>query len=491
MATNGANPSAALNTHFRGPGATRRLSVLVVDHDAARRGAMVRVVQGLGHKVLVSSASARAREALGRSAIDIVVHGFQGAGEDGMDLLRRIKAAAADVEVILVGSSGSIELAVEAMKAGAYDFVVNSGRRMTFLTRVVERAAEHQRLKRAFHRRAVMPGHGIPVYASPQMVDIMKTVGQVSDSVATVLISGESGTGKEVVAEAIHASSSRRGGPLIKLSCAALPESLLESELFGHERGAFTGAREEKAGRFELAHGGTLFLDEIGELSPAIQVKLLRVLQNGRFERLGGTRTIQSDVRIVAATNKDLQREIAEQRFRVDLYYRLNVVDLRIPPLRARREDIPPLAAHFLDRYAEKCGKDVVEFSPASMRALISYHWPGNVRELENAIERAVVFTNGAVVPLSALPFLRPSRPHPSPRLTFKVGMRLVELERQAIGGALAHARGNKPVAARLLGVGLRTIYRRFDEDSAARRARDQRPFREVEAMAAAKRPAA
>ena len=234
----------------------------------------------------------------------------------------------------------------------------------------------------------------------PKCANIARMVEQVAPSTATVLITGESGTGKEVVADAIHTASPRRGKPMIKVSCAALPETLLEAELFGYEKGAFTGANARKEGRFELANGGTLFLDEIGEVTPGVQVKLLRVLQDGKFERLGGTRTIDADVRIITATNKDLQQEVEEKRFREDLFYRLNVINIRIPALRERKDDIHLLAMHFLKIYADKNRKQIEGFSEDAMLALTSYDWPGNVRELENAIERAVVFTNGNLVPL-------------------------------------------------------------------------------------------
>jgi two-component system response regulator HydG len=423
-------------------------------------------------------------EALGKNEVDIVIGGLQSDGAEGLNLLKRVKAVSPEIEVILVTASPAVELAVEAIRNGAYDYIVSPGKRMTFLLRLVERAADRQRLTRAF-RVSSSPSAKRPVYASSRMRDIMRTVEQVGESVATVLLSGESGTGKEVVAEAIHEASPRRDQPLIKLSCAALPDSLLESELFGHERGAFTGARSEKAGRFELANGGTLFLDEIGELSLSTQVKLLRVLQNGQFERLGGTRTIQSDVRIIAATNRDLQREIAEQRFRVDLYYRLNVVDIHLPPLRARKEDIPPLATYFLERYAEKNGKRITGFSEEAMRALMANEWPGNVRELENTIERAVVFTNSETIGLSALPQVQSGCAELRPHVTFRVGMRLGDLEKQAIKAALTHARGNKPMAARLLRVGLRTIYRHFDLKKREAPPPPRPPtFSEIEAMA-------
>jgi two-component system response regulator HydG len=290
-------------------------------------------------------------------------------------------------------------------------------------------------------------------------------VEQVAPSTATVLLTGESGTGKEVIADAIHAASPRRGKPMVKVSCAALPETLLEAELFGYEKGAFTGAAGRKEGRFEMAAGGTLFLDEIGEISPGVQVKLLRVLQDGKFERLGGTRTIDADVRIITATNKNLQLEVDEKRFREDLFYRLNVINIRIPALRERKDDIQLLAMHFLKLYADKNQKAIEGFTEDAMLALTSYDWPGNVRELENAIERAVVFTNGRQIPLSVLPQNVTAFLESRHSLTFKIGTPLKELERKAIEITLQHARGDKNMAARLLGIATRTIYRHLERE--------------------------
>jgi len=267
-----------------------------------------------------------------------------------------------------------------------------------------------------------------------------------------------------VVADAIHAASPRRLKPMIKVSCAALPETLLEAELFGYEKGAFTGANARKEGRFELANGGTLFLDEIGEITPAVQVKLLRVLQDGKFERLGGTRTLDADVRIITATNKDLHREVEEKRFREDLFYRLNVINIRVPSVRERKDDIQLLAMHFLKMYADKNAKQIDGFSEDAMLALTSYDWPGNVRELENAVERAVVFTNTKTVPLSVLPPAVSAFAETRHSLNFKIGTPLKELERKAIEITLQHTRGDKNMAARLLGIATRTIYRHLEK---------------------------
>ncbi len=316
-------------------------------------------------------------------------------------MLKRAKALEQDLEVIMITGHGTVEIAVEAIKEGAYDFITKPVKKAQ-LIRAVEKAAEKQYLSREnrdLRQQLNQSGARRVVYASAEMRNIVRMVEQVAPSTATVLITGESGTGKEVVADAIHTASPRRLKPLIKVSCAALPDTLLESELFGYEKGAFTGANARKEGRFELANGGTLFLDEIGEISPAVQVKLLRVLQDGKFERLGGTRTIDADVRILAATNKDLHKEVEEKRFREDLFYRLNVINIHVPALHERKEDISLLAMHFLKLYADKNNKPIESFTEEAMLALTSYDWPGNVRELENAVERAVVFTNGKQVP--------------------------------------------------------------------------------------------
>ena len=438
--------------------------VLLVEDDAESREAMVRILRTAGYKVAETDNAENALEMIARHSTNVLITDLQLPGMDGIELLKSAKSAAPEIEVILITGQGTIELAVESLQQGAYDFIAKPVRKLS-LVRAVERAAEKQHLARENQMlRAMVPGRGPRViHNGSQMSNIMEMVAQVGPSSATVLITGESGTGKEVIADAIHASSPRRDRPIIKISCAALPDTLLESELFGYEKGAFTGAAARKEGRFEMAHGGTLFLDEIGEISPAVQVKLLRVLQDGRFERLGSNRTIETDVRIITATNKNLQQEIAEHRFREDLYYRLNVINIHLPPLRDRKSDIPLLAMHFLRKYADKNKKDIRGFSEEAMEALTSYDWAGNVRELENAVERAVVFTNTDMVPLSVLPQFLPGFAETRHSLTFRIGTPLSELESRAIEIALAHTRGDKALAARLLGVSPRTIYRHLD----------------------------
>jgi two-component system response regulator HydG len=439
-------------------------TILVVEDDTENRTAIVKVLEGAEYQVCETDNGPQALDILDQEDIDILVTDLRLPVMDGVELLKRAKAAEQDLEVIMITGHGTVEIAVEAIKEGAYDFITKPVKKAQLL-RAVEKAAEKQYLSRENRelRKQLHNGARRVIYASSDMRNIVRMVEQVAPSTATVLITGESGTGKEVIADAIHGASPRRLKPLIKVSCAALPDTLLESELFGYEKGAFTGANTRKEGRFELANGGTLFLDEIGEISPAVQVKLLRVLQDGKFERLGGTRTIDADVRILAATNKDLQKEVSEKRFREDLFYRLNVINIRIPALRERKEDIQLLAMHFLKSYSDKNNKMIEGFTEEAMLALTSYDWPGNVRELENAVERAVVFTNGKQIPLSVLPHNVSAFAESRHSLTFKIGTPLRELERKAIDITLQHTRGDKNMAARLLGIATRTIYRHLE----------------------------
>jgi two-component system response regulator HydG len=442
-------------------------TILVVEDDAENRAAMVKVLEGGEYKVRETDNGQQALDLINEDEIDILVTDLRLPVMDGVELLKRAKAVEQDLEVIMITGHGTVEIAVEAIKEGAYDFITKPVKKAQLL-RAVEKAAEKQYLSREnrdLRQQLNQNGARRIVYASGEMRNIVRMVEQVAPSTATVLITGESGTGKEVIADAIHAASPRRLKPLIKVSCAALPDTLLESELFGYEKGAFTGANARKEGRFELANGGTLFLDEIGEISPAVQVKLLRVLQDGKFERLGGTRTIDADVRILTATNKDLHKEVEEKRFREDLFYRLNVINLRIPALRERKEDISLLAMHFLKLYADKNNKPIEGFTEEAMLALTSYDWPGNVRELENAVERAVVFTNGKQIPLSVLPQNVSAFAESRHSLTFRIGTPLRELERKAIDITLHHTRGDKNMAARLLGIATRTIYRHLERE--------------------------
>jgi two-component system response regulator HydG len=363
----------------------------------------------------------------------------------------------------------TVETAVSAMREGAYDFVEKPLRRVQ-IVKSVRKAAERNALveeNRTLKTEIKLLTRREIVGQSAGLRRVLDLATQAAPSMATVLVLGESGTGKELLARYLHERSSRSRGPFIGVNCAALPESILEAELFGHERGAFTGAVAKREGRFAKAAGGTLFLDEIGELSPAIQVKLLRVLQEGEYEPVGGD-TVKADVRLVAATNRDLRAEIEKGRFREDLFYRLNVIALTAPPLRARREDIPLLCDHFLGVYCAKNGRSRLTLSPGAAARLFDYPWPGNVRELENVIERAVVLSRGDVIAEEHLPDFVLSAAAPAPEsLAFPVGTPLEEVEMRLIRETLRHTKGDKSLAAQLLGISTRTIYRKLGELSA------------------------
>ncbi|MFB3819656.1 MAG: sigma-54-dependent transcriptional regulator [Candidatus Methylomirabilales bacterium] len=446
------------------------LRVLVVDDDQAVREALARTLEKLGHEAVLAADGQEGLDRLRQGGIPIVLADLRMPGLSGQELLRAAKAVSPDVEVIVITGHGTVEDAVAAMKEGAYDFITKPFRRVS-LERTIQKAAEKQALvlqNRALQERlAAAEGGGQLIGTSPAMRRVLELLAQVAPSAATILILGESGTGKELVANAVHQGSPRRGGPLVKVNCAALPETLLESELFGYERGAFTGAAARKAGRFELAHGGTLFLDEIGELSPATQAKLLRVLQHGEFERVGGTQTLKADVRVVAATNADLPALVRERRFREDLFYRLNVITLALPPLRERREDIPLLAQHFLRRFAAKNNKTIAGFTETALDLLQSYAWPGNVRELENAVERAVVLARDSMLSPADLPETLAGTDAASRHLVISIGTPLEEVEDRLIAETLRYTRGDKTLAAKLLGIATRTIYRRLKDDQA------------------------
>jgi two-component system, NtrC family, response regulator HydG len=360
-------------------------TVLVVDDDRANLDSVARIFQREGLETLTASNGTEALELLRRPEVSVMVTDLMMPGMDGQELLKASRAIRPDVEVVLMTAYGTVETAVAAMKDGAYDFITKPLKRHSLVKSVQkalerhELAAENRVLKAKLAEMGSTGGRSM-VGQSPAFRAMMDTLRQAAPSTATVLLLGESGTGKELAARALHEASNRARGPFVAINCGALPESILEAELFGVERGAFTGAVARREGRFERANGGTLFLDEVGEMPLSAQVKLLRVLQEGELERLGGTQTVKVDVRIVAATNKDLQREVAEGRFREDLYYRLNVVEVRIPALASRREDIPLLADAFLRRFASKNGKVLRGFSPDALSVLENYAWPGNVR---------------------------------------------------------------------------------------------------------------
>lgn len=447
--------------------------ILVIDDEEALRTSVAKIITRLGYTVDEAGMGAEGISRLAREPYEVVLTDFRLPDLDGLDVLERARDLRPEAEVIVMTGFGSIPLAVQAIKQGAYDFITKPIKRAD-IERVVTRAVEKQALRAENRRlrRQVDAERDTPlgrfVGRSDAMASVLRVVEQVAPSTATVLIDGPSGTGKELVAEALHALSPRRGRPLVKVNCGAIPETLLEAELFGYERGAFTGAVGRKEGRFALADGGTLFLDEVGTLSLPIQAKLLRVLQDGAYEPLGGTRTVQSDCRIIAATNADLREEVRERRFREDLFYRLNVITIHMPALRERGDDVPALAAHFLARYAARNRKAVEGFSPDAMAALTAWDWPGNIRELEHAVERAVVLAPGRQIGIEHLAdeiraAAGAATAAETPGVRIPVGTTLEEAERLLISETLRVTGGNKVRAAGLLGISSRTIYRKHD----------------------------
>jgi two-component system, NtrC family, response regulator HydG len=447
------------------------------DHDALREGMALSLTR-LGHEVLAVKGGAEALAAYRKKPADVVVTDLRMVPVDGIEVVRRLRAEDPDATVLVVSAHGTIATAVDAMREGAIDFLEKPFSPEVLRARVekaIEIARERRGARKVRARAEALEEdrirehdpHGL-VGRSEPMRRVLDQVRKVAPTDATVLVLGESGTGKELVARAVHAASGRGEKPFVSVSCAAIPEGLLESELFGHEKGAFTGAVRRKLGRFELAHEGTLFLDEVGEIPPAIQVKLLRVLQERSFERVGGEETVSADVRLVSATNRDLARMVAEGRFREDLYYRLNVVPVRLPPLRERPGDVEELASHFLARVAPRIGRKVTGFAPEAIALLRRHAWPGNVRELENVVEQALVFAEGDLVRPEDLPEgIR--RAAPSPALPVPSGDRsltdiLEDLEEQLILAAYERAKGVKAETARLLGIKPSALYYKLEK---------------------------
>jgi two-component system response regulator HydG len=445
-------------------------TVLIVDDEPGILDSLQKVFERESLRVITARGGAEALELLRREPVSILLTDLVMPGMSGLDLLKASKSVSPETETILMTAYGTVENAVEAMRQGAYDFVIKPFYKRAHVVRAVTKALEKRNLVQenralraqlATQRQKAAIGQSLPWRRTIDMVM------QAAPSMANVLLLGESGTGKELLARAIHEASPRAAGPFVPVNCAALPESILEAELFGYERGAFTGATQRHDGRFHQADHGTLFLDEIGEIPTHVQVKLLRVLQEGEVERLGG-RTTKVDLRLVAATNQDLQAAVKEGRFREDLFYRLYVIPVRVPPLRERRDDIPLLAEHFLRLYSERNGRHLAGLSRAASDALVRYDWPGNVRELENTIERAVVLTRGATVELDDLPMEVRSgtgNAMDGKSMTFAVGTPLAEIERRVIHATLGHVGGDKRLCAQLLGIATRTIYRRLEEE--------------------------
>src|SRR5215813_696678 len=382
--------------------------ILVADDEQNLRRVLVAMLRRDGHDVVQAASGVEAIERL--PEVDVVITDLRMPGADGMDVLRTASRSFPQIPVIMITAYGSVGQAVEAIKAGAFDYIEKPFEQDS-IRAIVEKAIGQAAANRMAPRQTLDPvsdpeasGRFGLVGQSPEIQNIFAVIEKVADTPSTVLITGESGTGKELVAKALHENSSRRTGPFIKINCAAIPKTLMESELFGYEKGAFTGATSSKPGRFELADSGTLFLDEIGEIPVEMQVKLLRVLQESEFERVGGIKTIKVDVRLIAATNRDLQKEVAASNFREDLYYRLNVVPIHIPPLRERREDIALLVDHFVGKFNERLRKNIEGVEPEALDRLVGHNWPGNIRELENVLERTILFCEGPRIRASDLP---------------------------------------------------------------------------------------
>ena len=432
-------------------------TILIVEDEAKMRRLLELNLAEDGFNTLSAGDAEAGLKLLSQGTVDLIVTDLKLPGMNGLEFLQTVKRQNASLPVVVMTAFGTVETAVEAMKAGASDYVLKpfSLSEMRMVVRkeldVRDLREENRSLREALGKRYSHPNI---VARSAKMQEVLATVDRVAPTNSTVLLGGESGVGKDLIARAIHEKSRRASGPFVKINSTAIPENLLESELFGYEKGAFTGANTSKPGKFELADKGTLFLDEIGDVPPVTQVKLLRVLQEREFERLGGTKTVKVDVRLIAATNRDLREALEQGTFREDLYYRLNVVPLDIAPLRQRKEDIRDLVNLFITRFAGDSGKPVKSISPEAMQILVSYHWPGNVRELQNIIERACALAKGTVLEAADIHLdLRPVKTSNGSGGFLPEGMTLEHWEDEMIQEALRRASGNKSQAARLLGL--------------------------------------
>ena len=444
--------------------------ILIVDDDEALRESLELMLSAEGYEVVSAPDGEAALQRLEASSFDLVLCDLRMPGIDGMELLPQIARSAPGLTIIMMSAYGTGDLAIEAMRRGAYDYLAKPFQPAEVLL-AIRKARERERLRRAnalLERdmsRAL--GDRPIVAASPAMIEVLEILERAAEYKATVLLTGESGTGKEVLARAIHAQSTRREEAFVAINCGAIPEALLESELFGHAKGAFTGADRARRGLFLEASGGTLFLDEIGELPLALQVKLLRVLQEEEVRPVGESKSRKVDARIIAATARDLDREVAGGRFREDLFYRINVVHVAVPPLRERRNDIPLLADHFLAHFRAVLGKPVKAFTDEALECLTSYAWPGNVRELENVIERAMILTSGERITLDELPptLLKPPGPGAPPRVgDYSLRRARKAFEADLIRKALAATAGNRTHAARLLEISHRALLYKINE---------------------------
>lgn len=446
----------------------QKYSILIVDDDTAHRTMLKTLLNGWGYFTEEADDGSTAIKKAEEQAYDLILMDIRMVKVSGIEALKEIRIINPAIPVIIMTAYSSVETAVDALKNGAYDYLTKP---LDFdeLKITMLRAMDHTQLKEENRLLKESIGNqfdrGNIIGRSQGMVKLLETVAQVAPSEATVLISGDSGTGKEMIAGAIHYNSPREGSPFIKINCAAITETLLESELFGHEKGAFTGAHRKKEGKFFLAHGGSIFLDEISEMPMSMQVKLLRVLQEREITRVGGEEVIKVDVRVIAATNKDLLQEIENNRFREDLYYRLNVVELKMPPLKERKEDIPLLAQHFLKTFSKKNNKAIKGFTPKAMDRLIKYDWPGNVRELMNAVERCVVLSVDDYIDEKSLPFFQGEEDSEIADITaanVAGDLPLEEVEKVTILNTLEATEGNKSEAARRLGITRKTLHKKL-----------------------------
>ena len=445
-------------------------TILIVDDEQAHAEVMCEALQKIGHKCDVTYNLAEAQTRLNRKNYDVIVTDLMMDGrKDGLEVLRRAKTMQPPPPVLLVTAINDVPTSKQAMSEGAYDYIVKPLDLEDFRTQV-NRAAERAALMKqnaALQEQLLESSAGFEgiIGTSRVMQEVLRTARQVAGSVIPVLIMGESGTGKELIARAIHNNSSRRKQRLVALNCAGLSESILEDELFGHVRGAFTGANTDREGRFEHADQGTLFMDEIGDMPGAMQAKLLRVLENGEVVRVGSNEPVRVDVRLISATNRNLEEMVAERQFREDLFFRIEGVKILLPPLRERREDIPLLVHYFIQHAADKYNKQIDGIDPDAQQVLMNYSWPGNVRQLKNAIDTMVVLSNTSQLTVASLPpDIRPAGSDNGASLDNVAGMRLEQLEKEAIDKTLKMVHGNREQAAKLLGIGERTLYRKIKE---------------------------
>lgn len=448
--------------------------ILVIEDNDTMREGMVQILKKLNLTVMAASNGKDGLEMAMQNSVDVVVSDYRLPKKTGMEILEQIKAKKPNTEVMIITAFGSIELAVEAIQKGAADFITKPFSPDEFrikIEKILLKIEQNKQLEKLTDENLYLKAEldeqlnfGEIIGESPKMLELYKMISKVAKTDSSVIIYGESGTGKELVARAVHKASGRSNKAFIKVNCGALAEGVLESELFGHEKGSFTGALRQKKGRFELADNGTIFLDEIGDLPSATQVKLLRVLQEQEFERVGGEDTLTVDVRLIAATNRDLKKLVEEQIFREDLFYRLHIIPIYLPPLRERREDIKALALNFLDRIGIRFGKPNLALAENALAALEAYHWPGNVRELENVLERSAVLAEGEKITLSDLPAFDTSNKTQNKYEDMELNDALALVEKNAIEKALRKANGIKTEAARLLGIKTSALYYKLEK---------------------------